>query len=162
MPTPNDAYHWARLASEKIRDDAYRAADQLSADAITDADAKLHQARFSAEARALRDATYSVAGDAYSEAEQRHYDRLATIQRHFGQQIARRGDPDADPAPAFVKTVADPEGLYAPQPAEAPFGRVVEIGYNGIKRQVRVDPRGRVVAETPLPMTAGRGAGYLR
>ena len=35
-------------------------ADQLSADAITDADAKLHQARFSAEARAA--ATPNAAG----------------------------------------------------------------------------------------------------
>ena len=112
------------------------------------------QARFSAEASAARDATYSAAGDAraaaYAEAEQRHYDRLAAIQRYFGQQIARRGDPDADHALAFVETVADPEGLYAPQPAAAPIGRVVEIAYNGIKRQVRVDANGRVVAESPF------------
>jgi len=40
--------------------------------------------------------------------------------------------------------VADPEGLYAQQPGEAPIGRVVEIAYNGIKRQVRV------VAESPI------------
>ena len=51
------------MASEKIRDDAYRAADQLSADAITDADAKLRQARFSDEAKAVRDAHYSAAAD---------------------------------------------------------------------------------------------------
>jgi hypothetical protein len=112
----------------------------------------LCQARFSAEASAARDATYSAAGDAraaaYAEAEQRHYDRLAAIQRYFGQQIARRGDPDADHALAFVETIADPERLYAPQPAEAPIGRVVEIAYNGIKRQVRVDANGRVVADS--------------
>jgi len=64
--------------------------------------------------------------------------------------MARRGDPDADHALAFVETVADPEGLYAPQPTEAPIGRVVEIAYNGIKRQVRVDADGRVVAENPV------------
>jgi hypothetical protein len=83
-----------------------------------------------------------------------HRDRLAAIQRHFGQQVASLGDPDADHALAFVQTIADPEGLYAPQPAEAPIGRVVEITYNGIKRQVRVDANGRVVAEsraTKLP-----------
>jgi hypothetical protein len=57
MLTRNEAYYRARSASEKIRDDAYRAADQLSAGAITDADARLPQARFSAEARAARDAT---------------------------------------------------------------------------------------------------------
>ena len=41
MSTRNEADHRARLASEKIPDDAYRAADQLSVDAITDAAAKL-------------------------------------------------------------------------------------------------------------------------
>ena len=135
------------MASEKIR-------DQLSADAMTDADAKLRNARFSVEARAARDATYAAAGDArtaaYAKAEHRHYDRMAPIQHHFGQQIARRNDPGADHALAFVKTVADPERLYAPQPAEAPIGRVVEISYNWIKRQVRVDANGRVVAENPV------------
>ena len=53
--TRNKAYHRALLASEELRDDAYQAAD-----AITDADAKLHQARFSAEARA--GATPNAAG----------------------------------------------------------------------------------------------------
>ena len=142
------------MASEKIREDAYRAADQLVVNAIADADAKLHRARFSAEAKAVRDATYSISGDAragmVAEAEQRHRDRLAAIQRHFGQQIMSRGDPDADHALAFVETVADPEGLHAPLPTEAPIGRVVEIAYNGIKRQVRVDANGRVVAESPV------------
>jgi hypothetical protein len=142
------------LASEKIRDDAYRAADQLSADAVTDADGKLRQARFSTEARTVRDATYGAAGDArdaaYAEAEQRHRDRLGAIKRHFGQQVMNSGDPDADHALAFIETVADPEGPYAPQPAEAPIGEVVEINYNGIKRCVRVDARGRVVAENPV------------
>ena len=47
MSTRDEAYHRARLASEAIREDAYRAADQLVVDATTDADAKLRQARFS-------------------------------------------------------------------------------------------------------------------
>ena len=47
---------------------------------------------------------------AYAEAEQRHRDRLAAIQRHFGQQVMSRGDPNADHALAFVDTVADPRG----------------------------------------------------
>ena len=64
--------------------------------------------------------------------------------------MARRGNPDADHALAFVETVADPEGLYMPQPAKAPIARVVEIAYNGIKRQVRVNANGRVVAESPV------------
>ena len=64
--------------------------------------------------------------------------------------MARRGNPDADHALAFVETVADFEGLYTPQPAEAPIGRVVEIAYNGIKRLVRVDAKGHVVAESSV------------
>ena len=70
------------------------------------------------EARALRDATYAAAGDARAEivgeAERRHYERLAAIQRHFGQHVMSRGNPEADHALAFVETVADPEGLYTP------------------------------------------------
>ena len=98
------------MASEKIREDAYRAAAQLVVDATADADTKLRQARFSVEARAVRDAAYATAADAYAEAEQRHRDRLAAIQRHFGQQVMSRGDPNADHALAFVDTVADPRG----------------------------------------------------
>ena len=134
-----------------------RAADRLVVDATTDAGAKLRKAGFSVEAKAVRDAIYSAASDAragaYVEAELLHYDRLAAIQRHFGQQVMSRGDPDADHALAFVETVADPEGLYAPQPVEATSNGVrgvVEIAYNGIKRQVRVDANGRVVAESPV------------
>jgi hypothetical protein len=40
MMKRNKAYTRARLASEEILSDAYRAADQLSADVITDADVK--------------------------------------------------------------------------------------------------------------------------
>ena len=60
------------------------------------------------------------------------------------------GNPDAGHAQAFVETVADPEGQFAPVPVEAPIGAVVAIDYNGIKRLVRVDARGRVVAESPI------------
>ena len=72
----------------------------------------MRKAGFSAEARAARDATYAAAADAraaaYAEAEQRHYDRLAAIQRYFGHLMARRGDPDADHALAFGETVTHP------------------------------------------------------
>ena len=106
------------------------------------------------EARALRDATYAAAGDARAEivgeAERRHYERLAAIQRHFGQHVMSRGNPEADHALAFVETVANPQGVYTPQLAEAPIGGVVEIAYNGIKRQVRVDANGRIVTENPV------------
>jgi hypothetical protein len=143
----NRAYTRARLASERILADAYRAADQLSADVSDDAEARFRAGQLDA---AAKNAAYALAGDAraaaYHEAEQRHRDRMAAIQRHFGQQVMSRGDPDADHALDFVETDADPERLFAPFPAEAPIGRVVEIDYNGIKRQVRVDARGRVAA----------------
>jgi hypothetical protein len=84
------------------------------------------------------------------EAEQRHYDRLAAIQQHFGQQVMRHGNPDADHAQAFVKTVADPEGIWAPIVASGPIGEIVTVDYNGIKREVRVDARGRTVVESPV------------
>jgi len=136
------------------RQDAHWAADQLSDGAITDADAKLGQGRFSVEAGAHRDATYSAAGDAragaYVEAEQRHDDRLAAIQRHFGHQFTIRGNPDASHAADFVEMVADPEGQFAPQPAEVPSGKLISIAYNGVRRQVRVDVNGRIVAENPV------------
>ena len=106
-----------------------------------DANAKLFRYARAADNRAA----------AYAEAEQRHRDRLAAIQRHFGQQVTCHGNPDAGHAQAFVETVADPEGQFAPVPVEAPIGAVVGIDYNGIKRLVRiVDARGRVVAENQV------------
>jgi hypothetical protein len=43
--------------------------------------------------------------------EQRHRDRLAAVQRRFGQKITSRGNPDASHSADFVEMVADPEGL---------------------------------------------------
>ena len=144
MLTRNEAYHRARLASEKILKDAYQAADRRHAEARTVASAKLRRSNLDANAKLFR---YARAADnraaAYAEAEQRHRDRLAAIQRHFGQQVTCHGNPDAGHEQAFVETVADPEGQFAPVPVEAPIGAVVAIG---IKRLVRVDARGRVVA----------------
>jgi hypothetical protein len=161
MLTREEAYHRARQASEKLRDNVYKAANQLSADAITDADAKLRGASFNTEAKAARDAAYAAASDAragaYAEAEQRHFDRLAAIQRHFGQQTISRGNPGH--ALAFVETVADPERRFAPAAVEATIGEVVAIDYNGIKCQVRIDACGRVVPRTRLQMTDGPAAG---
>jgi hypothetical protein len=81
-----------------------------------------------------------------AEAERRHRDRLAAVQRYFGQQMARRGNPDADHALAFVETVADPEGLFAPSTVAPAIGEVRTINYNGIRRVVRVDANGRVAS----------------
>jgi len=47
---------------------------------------------------------------------------------------------DAEPAIAFVETVADPEEC-APVVVSEPIGEVVEPAYNGIKCQVRVCQR---------------------
>jgi hypothetical protein len=151
MLTRNETYHRACLASEKICDDAYRAANQLSAEAITSADAKLRQTHFSTEAQS-RPRRPPMLPPAMQE--QRWLPRLsndtaialAAIQRHF----ANRSLAAAIPTPTTRSLSSDPEGLYAPQPAEAPIGRVVEIAYNGIKRQVRVDANGRVVVESPV------------
>jgi hypothetical protein len=117
MTTQNEAYTRARLASEKILADAYRAADQLSADVIGDANVKFRQGRIAA---AGKTSSYGLASDvraaAYAEAEQRHRDRLAAIQRHFGQQIVSRGDPDAAHAIDFITVGADPEGIVRASP----------------------------------------------
>ena len=141
-----------------------RPADQLVVDATTDADAKLRKAGFPTGAKAARDEAYAVASDAraemVAEAEQQHRDPLAAIQRHFGQQITRRGDPDADHALAFVETVADPEGLYTPQPAEAPIGRVVET--TGSSARFALIPTVALSPRSRLPTTDGRVAGHSR
>jgi hypothetical protein len=107
----------------------------------------------SAAARAARDRAYSAASDAragmYSEAEQRHGNRMAAIQRHFGQQITSRGNPDAENALAFVAEI-DPAGMWAPIAKPAPIGEVSTVEFAGIKQQRRVDANGRVVAENPV------------
>lgn len=98
---------------------------------------------------AERNALHAGASDSraalHRECSQWHADGLAAIQRHFGQQITSRGNPDADHAIVFVAE-HDPDGQFAPIEAPSPIGRVVEIDYNGIKRVVWVDSNGRVVA----------------
>jgi hypothetical protein len=147
MTTKNEAYTAARIASEGILDDARRAADQLSVDVIEDAEVRFRARQLGV---AAKNVAYALAGDArsaaYATAEQRHRDRRAAVQRHFGVQIDARGDPDADHAVAFVENVADPEGLFAPVAVEALIGQVVETAYNGIRRQIRIDALGRVVS----------------
>jgi hypothetical protein len=161
------------LESEKIRDDGYRAADQLSADAITDADAKLRGAGFSSEAKAARDEAYAAASDAraglVAEAERRHYDRLAAIQRHFSQQVTSHGSADAGHALAFLETVAGtPRGCMRRNPArllrtefEAPAGLSRSIT-TGSSARFASTP---MVASSPRALsqtTDGRGAGHSR
>jgi hypothetical protein len=142
-----EAYTEAHVASERTLADAYRAADQLAIDVIEDAETKFRAGQI---AVAAKNVAYSLASDvraaAYAEAEHRHRDRMAAIQRHFGQLIVSRGDPDAGHAQAFVENVADPEGQFAPVAVEPSVGHVVETSYNGIKQTVRIDALGRVAA----------------
>jgi len=125
-----------------------------------DADANYRAGRIDAAAKT---AAYSLASDvraaAYADAEQRHRDRMAAIQRYFEQLIVARGHPATDHALAFVETVADPEGLFAPVAVELAQGEVVTtIAYNGIRRQVRIDGNGRVAAH----VDAQTGDGWSR
>jgi hypothetical protein len=69
--------------------------------------------------------------------------------------IVARGNPDAEHARAFVETVADPEGLFAPRPVK-PAVNATTIKFNGIKQRVFLDGHGRVIghgdhAERPSP-----------
>jgi hypothetical protein len=81
----NEAFQAAREGSERIKQDAYAAANQLAIDCIDTADAALRKGPFNPAAKAVHEHAYSAASDAragmYAEAEQRHANRLAAIQR---------------------------------------------------------------------------------
>ena len=140
-------------------------ADQLSADAITDADAKLRQERFSAKAKAVREATYAAASDTragmIAEAEQRHRDRLAAIQRHFGQQVMSRGDPDADHALAFIETVADPVGCIRRNRPRRRSAGLSRSRATGSSTGFASTPTVASLPSALSPMTDGRPAAHL-
>jgi hypothetical protein len=82
--TKEQTYQRAREASEKIKQDAYAAANQLAVDCIDTADATMRKDPFNLTARAAREHACSVASDAragmYAEAERRHANRMAAIQ----------------------------------------------------------------------------------
>jgi hypothetical protein len=151
--TRNEAFQAAREASERIKQDAYAAANQLAVDCIDTADAVLRRDPFNQAGKAARERAYSAASDAragmYAEAEQRHANRMAALARYLGQAYRGPGDPDADHALAFVNEI-DPAGLWAPIARPAPIGTFTTINVAGIKRQVRVDANGRIVAESPV------------
>jgi hypothetical protein len=136
--TKNEVFQAAREKSERIKQDAYTAANQLAVDCIETADAAPRKDAFNPAAKAAREHAYSAASDAragmHAEAEQRHTNRLAAVQRHFGQQITSRGDPDADRALAFVAEV-DPTGVWAPIAKPAPIGEIATIEFAGVKSQ---------------------------
>ena len=150
------------MASEQILADTLQAADQRSAAAVAGAYAKLRQACFSVEASALRDATYAVAADAradaYAEAEQRHYDRLGAMQRHFGQQVMSRGDPDADHALAFIETVADPVGCIRRNRPRRRSAGLSRSRATGSSAWFASTPRVTLSPKAPSTTTDGRPA----
>jgi hypothetical protein len=74
--------------------------------------------------------------------------------------MARRGDPEADHALRFRRDPSRPRGAVCTATGRGSDWPVVEIAYNGIKRQVRVD--GRVIAESPLSDNGWWGAGHSR
>lgn len=153
------------MASEQILADTLQAADQRSAAAVAGAYAKLRQACFSVEASALRDATYAVAADAradaYAEAEQRHYDRLGAMQRHFGQQVMSRGDPDADHALAFIETVADPVGCIRRNRPRRRSAGLSRSRATGSSTGFASTPTVASLPSALSPMTDGRPAAHL-
>src|SRR5260370_14213663 len=151
--TKNEAFQTARERSERIKQDAYAAANKLAVDCIETADAALRNDAFNPAAKVAREHAYSAASDAragmYAEAEQRHANRMVAVQRHFGQQITSRRDPDTDHALPFVVEI-HPAGLWAPIPMPAPIGALTTIEVAEIKQQRRVDPDGRVLSENPV------------
>lgn len=115
----NAAYLAGLKRSEQLRDDGYRAADQLHADVLDEAHRKmLASPRNLADARE-RDKAGPVADDAraagYEQAERDHEHRRAALAFHFDQFYRGRGNPAA--AAAFLASV---DGGFAPSPIPAP------------------------------------------
>jgi len=124
MLTRNEAYHRARLASEKILKDAYQAADRRHAEARTVASAKLRRSNLDANAKLFR---YALAADnraaAYAEAEQQHRDRLAAIQRRFGPTGHEPWQPRCRPRACFCRDCSRPRGAVCAATRRGGFER---------------------------------------
>lgn len=157
MTSPDDlaaAYLSAVRASERLRAEAYLAADQLAADAIEDAGGKLShpsRGRRTPVDLATHARVTAAAGDAraglYREAEERHFDRRAALAVHLGQRWTGRGNAGADHARQFVAEV-DPDGLYRVASEPSLIGRPILAEHHpGMPVPRRIDERGRVVPE---------------
>ena len=153
MMPPDDlaaVYLAAIRASEAIRADVMTAAEQAHADVIAQAYAD----------HAARDRVYALAGDGrqgvYDRAAQDHFDRVAAAQRHFGQAIRARGNPDATHAQNWLRGL-DVEAFRA-DPEPPPIGRPILAEHHpGMPVPRRIDERGIIVAETFVPGDGGRG-----
>lgn len=148
----NEVYLAAVQASEQLRREGYRAADQLHRDAIDHA-TMLGRTSGIASSRVTADASDARAY-LYLEAEQRHFDRRAALARHFDQRWTSGGNAHAAHALAFVAEI-DPDGCYAVAPPPPPIGRMAAVEHhNGVPVTRRVH-NGRVVPE-PLDRFATR------
>lgn len=145
-----ELYLAGRRRSELIRDAALLAADKLHADILATADREHRRAGpLSPEALAALTRAGAVADDArqsaYDRAATEHQDRLAALQRRFGQACTSRGNPDAPRAVEFLRNI-DPEGGSEPVTVEpGPLRRRVLFG--GVSYDRPVDRDGRIMAE---------------
>jgi hypothetical protein len=150
MPTREEAYLAAVKASERLRDEGYRAADQLHSDATEGAHQTMMASRRGAADADRLHRGRADASDArkylYEDAERRHFDRRAALARHFGQYWTGPGNPDAEHAKAFVVSL-DPSGEHEVDPPAAPLGSLTVIEHHAGIRQVRRVHNGRVVPE---------------
>lgn len=145
----DDAYHRARLASERLRDSDLRAADHLARVFQDKGDADSTAGKITAgERNTLQAAAGDTRAALQRECAQWHADRMAAIQVHFGQKPIRHGDPQTEAALRFVAEI-DPDGEHRAPPVEPPIGTMATINHNGIKQYRRVH-NGHVVAESPV------------
>jgi hypothetical protein len=163
MMAPDDlaaVYLASVRASERLREDHQKAADQAFADVIAQADHDCGANTDRVAGPRNRDRTYALASDGrqgiYDRAAQDHFDRVAATQRHFGQAIRARGNPDAPHAQAWLASL-DVDAFRA-APAPPPVGSPVMAEHHpGIRVERRIDERGIIVAETFTPGDGGRG-----
>jgi hypothetical protein len=154
MMAPDDlaaVYLASVRASERLRDDRQKAAEQAHADVTAQADQDYHGNPDRAAGARNRDRVYALTGDGrqgvYDRAAQDHFDRVAAAQRHFGQSISARGNPDAPHAQAWLRGLDVDE--FAAQPEPPPIGRPILAEHHpGMPVPRRIDERGIIVAET--------------
>jgi hypothetical protein len=154
----SQVYAEARAASERIKAGLQAAAEIAFKTAVDIAHAEFRDTKHKHTGTLQQlDAATGLAGDlrqaAYKLAERMHHDRLACLARHFGEHYRGPGDPDDEHALAWISEHVDPQGLFAPPPAEPPLP-TERVTFNGIPahRPVLVTASGerRVVGNTAI------------
>jgi hypothetical protein len=144
------AYLKAIRASERLRDDRQKAADQAHADVIAQAD---HDCGANTDRVAgPRNRRQGI----YDRAAQDHFDRVAAAQQHFGQAIRARGNPDAPHAQNWLASLGVEAFRTDPEPSPIGSPAIVEH-HPGMPVARRIDERGIIVAEPFTPGDGGRG-----